>query len=515
MQVEHLTSNQEISNKSEMKNSFFLLASTIIYTLLFYDQDCGLNYFLFSIVIAAILIFRDRTLLRNPKFITVLFMTILTGSLVLYYGTWYSVWMNKISILLMASFAYQPASSMIIALFNGIFSYISLPIRMLLDFLSLRFQSFLGLSKGIKYAMLTVIPVIIALVFLGIYSLSNPILSSFLSQINLNFISASCILFMAYAFFICYGLLLPSKLNKLTMTDLTTKDDLYSEEQSAKEPASHFLSVNSEAYIAVTVFILLNMVIGLNNGLDIYYLFIKKVLPTGLTYTSFLHQGVNALICSIFLAIGLIMYFFSSRLNFIPKANYLKLAAYLWIIQNVFLTYLCFYKNYQYIDQFGLTYKRLGVYTFLALAVMGLGLTFYKILKNKSNLFLVRKNSWVAYIGLVLLGTYDWDYAIIHNNLTSNKDQHIDYNYLLSLDHSGLPLIRKHLFIDDQDYQNTMRIVDSVKLKDGDYAYFTMPKEKAVDKIEAFKAEMKAQNWQSFSILETKVNNKLLTTKNI
>lgn len=498
---------QEQKPKSKVNyfEDIVILCLTLIYCYLFYEQDNGINYLIFSTIVLTIFIYRDIALLKNWKFIGISLGTLITGCTTFYFGSWYHVFINKISLLLLIGLVASLKSSLIVVFFNTIYSYIVIPVKMFIHLVTFQFLSLSGYGKIMKYILLTIFPLVIAAVFLGIYSFSNPILAEFVSRFNWNFVSIFYCIFLCYSFLISYGLIKPSTIKKLNSFDASSQENLTISENNNGKSFLSFLSIHSEIYIAVAVFVLLNLVIGLNNGIDIYYLFIEKTLPSGLSHTNFLHQSVNSLILSIFLAMALIMYFFSSRLNFVRSANYIKMIAYVWVVQNLVLAILCLYKNTQYVDQFGLTFKRLGVFTFILLAVIGLFLTFHKILKNKTNFFLIRKNTWIAYIIMVLLSCFDWDYIITYHNLKSNKDGHIDYAYLTSLDHTGLPLLQQHLFRDLNEYNVTKRAVNSGL----ESWYQTVPKHKVVSKIEDFKNETSHIKWQSFCISKRSVENKL------
>ena len=58
----------------------------------------------------------------------------------------------------------------------------------------------------------------------------------------------------------------------------------------------------------------------------------------------------------------------------------------IWIILNAVLIVSTIIKNSEYVSSFGLTYKRLGVYAFLILAIIGLVYTFLKIAKQKTKI---------------------------------------------------------------------------------------------------------------------------------
>jgi hypothetical protein len=108
------------------------------------------------------------------------------------------------------------------------------------------------------------------------------------------------------------------------------------------------------------------------------------------------HERVNAVIMSIIMAILVIMFYFKSDFNFDPKAGLMKILAKIWIFLNAVLVLSAAVKNYEYIISYGFTYKRLGVFAFLLLSLVGLALTFLKIQKKKKCLS-------VQYDGLVSL----------------------------------------------------------------------------------------------------------------
>ena len=101
------------------------------------------------------------------------------------------------------------------------------------------------------------------------------------------------------------------------------------------------------------------------------------------------HERVNAVIMSIIMSIVVIMFYFKSSFNFDPKAGLLKILAKVWIVLNAVLIISTMIKNSEYIINYGFTYKRLGVYAFLILALIGLVTTFIKIQKQKRNIFLI------------------------------------------------------------------------------------------------------------------------------
>jgi Domain of unknown function (DUF4173) len=202
------------------------------------------------------------------------------------------------------------------------------------------------------------------------------------------------------------------------------------------------------------LFVLLNLLVLIVNVGDINYLLITKKLPAGISYSQFVHQGINALITSIIIAIAIVLFYFRGGLNFFAKSKAIKVLACIWILQNAFMVYSTSCRNTLYITECGLTYKRIGVYVYLLLALTGLITTFIKIIKLKSNSFLFRANGWIFYVFLIILSFPNWDRIITQYNV---KNGTADYpGYVLSLSYSNitdlLPLYEKS--VNDKDSIN-------------------------------------------------------------
>jgi hypothetical protein len=127
------------------------------------------------------------------------------------------------------------------------------------------------------------------------------------------------------------------------------------------------------------------------------------------------------------MAIVVIMLYFKGGFNFDKKANALKLLAKTWLILNSILIISTAIKNAEYIVNMGLTYKKLGVYAFLLLSLIGLIITFIKIQFRKKNAFLFNSMSWCFY-GMILVCSYiNWGGIITSQNM-KRSDFAINYH---------------------------------------------------------------------------------------
>ena len=139
------------------------------------------------------------------------------------------------------------------------------------------------------------------------------------------------------------------------------------------------------------------------------------------------HERVNAVIVSIVMVILVIMFYFKSSFNFDPKAGLMKILVKTWIFLNAVLIISAMVKNSEYIINYGLTYKRLGVYAFLILAFIGLIMAFIKIQMKKRNVFLFNRMVWFVY-GIILICSYiNWGGIITSQNM-KRKDFVLNYH---------------------------------------------------------------------------------------
>jgi hypothetical protein len=143
------------------------------------------------------------------------------------------------------------------------------------------------------------------------------------------------------------------------------------------------------------------------------------------------HFGTYILIFSIVVAMGLLFYFFKNDLNFIEKSPTLRLLAYAWIAQNAVMVMTVALRNYAYISNYGLAYKRVGVIFFLLLTLFGLVTMYLKIkdLRTFKNVFML--NGWSLYLAIIIMSSINWDVFITRFNLSHTDPNRLDLRFLL------------------------------------------------------------------------------------
>ena len=240
---------------------------------------------------------------------------------------------------------------------------------------------------------------------------------------------------LSYAFFN------HQRLQPFSAYDAETANSLPVSENPLKVLGYH-LNVAEEVRSGAILLFILNGLLLLVNGLDLGY-FISGQIPEGMSYSEYVHEGTAALIVSILLAIGIITVYFRNQLSTLINHRIVRVLAYSWLIQNMVSVFFTLYRNQLYINEYSLTYKRIGVYLFLLMALIGLVFTLIKIAGQKSNYYLIRVNSVAFVVVLIISSLIPWDTLILNYNITKAKRTGVmDVEYLLDLSNEALPYLK-------------------------------------------------------------------------
>jgi hypothetical protein len=202
------------------------------------------------------------------------------------------------------------------------------------------------------------------------------------------------------------------------------------------------------------MFVVLNLLLLVVNFGDVIFITGGAQLASGVSLSDSVHQGIGALITSIVFAVLIILFYFRGRLNFIQNNKHIKGLAFFWIVQNLFLVASTCFRNLEYIEAHGLTYKRIGVYVYLGLTIIGLLFTLYKVFSVKTNWFLVRAVSWSFFLVLVITPLVNWDQLVLHSqiNVANQEEKVLDVYYLVEMSSECFPTIIEYLKHTEDDY---------------------------------------------------------------
>lgn len=260
--------------------------------------------------------------------------------------------------------------------------------------------------------------------------------------------------------------------------------------------ASGNLAIKNLNILGLVSLILLNALLALLNLLDIIYVWIG-FQPDQVNLYEMIHSGTDLLILSIVLAILVVLLFFEGNLNFYKRNRWLKLAAYIWIAQNVVLAFSVLLRDYYYIRETGLAYKRIGVLFYLAMVFTGLISVFWKLYRRKTLFYLVNVNGWAGIILLVLATTVNWDEYIARYNFSRSDQIQLPVPFMLSLDQAALPLLREHANILE---------AQEAKYKTGDPSEIVPAIEQ---KIAAYQLARQSHSWLSWNWADARLQQQL------
>lgn len=496
-----------------------VLIGGIIFNYLFWMEEQALNLLLYSLFIIVILLL-DKEIPKSKKILLIGGSHLLAAILVLINQSDLTIISWYISLAIFIGFAHFPSlRSIFTALIGTFLQIVTVPVNLFRKLVAGRYRnvSFTPILKPIKYL---VIPLIILFLFSILYSIANPVFAKYLNNLtaaidviftNLFNFFFDQLSFLRFMHFIL-GLLLATSIfigfkdKALEGAEALYTNKLLRQRKSkgaftigyeiiavfAGNLLNRKMALKTENIIGIISFSALNLLLLFLNAIDVNTLWVAQT--TGTNLSSELHDGTNALIISIVMAMLVIVYFFSGNLNFYSKNKSLRLLAYIWIVQNTFLVISVLHRDYNYIDAHGLTYKRIGVMIFLLLCAIGLVTVYLKVAQQKTLFYLIRINSFIWYILLLAFGMVNWDVFIVGYNIANRNSIKLDLNHLTSMSDKTLPLLHTNKAVLKQYFSESNYPRQGIHDKPADNA--------------KFKASLKAQQILDF---ENELNERIKT----
>jgi len=418
------------------KNDYLLLTATGAYSFLFYQQNAGINFLLFNIVLLVVLIFKNVNLLKSKKWIWSAFMCLISSMAIFLHSSSLSIIANVVSLLLLSAVSFNIVTSSLFSFAFSCYSVLSSIVFIIIDSIKRSQPTENEQTTKKSYKILaTVMVLLLSILFFNMYKSSNPLFAENTKWINFDFMSISWIFFTLSGFLLMYAFLYHRVITPIE----NWENSLPLLNAEAEQNEQYQKRFETERYAGLLLFVVLNVMLLILNIGDVQALYFKGGLPKNVTHSDFVHSGVGIIILSIIIATSLMMYLFRSEFASIKHNKALIGFAYLWIIQNVVMLSSTAFRNQIYIHDFNFTYKRIGVYVWLVLAAFGLCVLFYKLYKKQSNWFLIRTNVAIWFSVLVLSSVVNWDKLITNYNIQNKSLSQVDFHYLFSLSDANLP----------------------------------------------------------------------------
>lgn len=438
-----------------MKTHHYILITALLFVLVFYDQDMGLNLGILGIIYVLLTLFKTPEKNKTKTFYLLFVTSILSSIAFAWYGDFAS-FLAVVSSLLLLGYKARNRKMKILFLIpvfivNGctsicrIFSFDQwLPKR-----------NVSGLWQ--KTLAFILIPLVLVSVFFGIYSAGSDHFAALFTdyELDLNLWQVFCL--SVLGFFIAFNYW-NFAVERLIYKSHYVLDNDFREDTRIPKPTYSFLDLDTERTSGIISFFCLTILLVffiITYNYEQFY----EVSKTPNQLSEETHERVNAVIMSIIMAILVIMFYFKSDFNFDPKAGLMKILAKIWIFLNAVLVLSAAVKNYEYIISYGFTYKRLGVFAFLLLSLVGVALTFLKIQKKKRNAYLFNTMAWYLY-GIILGCSYiNWGGLVTSQNM-DRKNFNVNY-HLTEVNFSEKALLE--YAIDKRDWGLQKEIEEKIK----------------------------------------------------
>ncbi|WP_300672325.1 DUF4153 domain-containing protein [Soonwooa sp.] len=428
-----------------MKKLHLILCFSIMFFLLFYDETAGINLALLGSAYAIVIYALTPKSLRTERVKVMLILSLISCGAFAYYGDLISFFAIMISIFILRLFSLskelKPVLTFLVVMWQGL----SFP---------LRFFSFkewvpkTNTEKSVqKVLAVVIIPSVFLMVFFAIYTYGSDTFANFFGNINFNFNFAQAFFISLLGFFIAFNIWNITIPSFVYSANHHFRND-FANEDIIRKPTFDFLDLNLERLSGVVSLLLLNvMLVFFLISFNYEQFYVGESSAAELSGET--HERVNAVILSIIMAVLVIMFYFKSYFNFDKQAVWLRRFVYVWILLNILLVVSALLKNVEYVTEFGLTYKRLGVFAFLLLAFLGLVFTFLKIYYRKTNLFLVNTMLWAFYGTILACSVVNWGSLVTSYNLAHKKG---DLSYLESLNFNDHILRERNPIYESKDY---------------------------------------------------------------
>ncbi|MES2772623.1 MAG: DUF4173 domain-containing protein [Bacteroidota bacterium] len=508
----------------------FIVVGAVLFNLLFWEEKMALNAALFFLYAVGGILYFYPGVFASKKVRWLLLASVISLSMVVFHNTLLSQISLAVSVLLLAAYSQYLHNSILYAgasILQSFLFFVPAFISSLQQVFFLKKRK-PGVGKMIRLA---IFPLLIAGIFLIVYLMANKVFADVLETAALKiewfvnhlvrWVEPQRLLFLLLGLLISGGLLVRHIKAPLETVELRKSDDLQRVRRKRKGSSitadlrQFFLgklatgtnALKNEYKAGLLCLVLLNGLLLMVNATDVLYVWFGFSYKPDINWPTFVHEGAGLLVLSILLAMLLVLFFFRGNLNFFSKNRWLRALAYVWIAQNAVLAISVCIRNMYYIQHMGLAYKRVGLFVYVLLVLIGLITIVIKIQKRKTAYYLWRVNALAAFVILLVSSCIDWDVAIARYNISKKDSIQSDIWFLVRMNDHVLPLLQ-------QNKAWICSLVPTAISKDINRdTRFPPDKCEMIDvRIKAFLENEKSYSWLSWNWADENARKQLQTT---
>lgn len=408
-----------------------------LFAVLFYNcrWELGFNVSIFSIAVL-VLVFSYRELKKDLNFWILSAGVFFSALSFAYFGDFFSFVALFLTTAVLGIYFQFPKLNLMLYPAVLLISGFSSPFRVLYftNWIPKRLEN---KDLGIKLLLYVLVPFIILTLFVLVYSSGSEIFGSFFNDFFIQFDFKKIISVFLIGFFLMFNFWYyysPGMVTELKINDNFDQDQISKFQKQLENPYLRYSRTSGIISLTLVNLALIGFLFSYN-----YEQFFQHQDVRNLSAET--HQRVGTVIFSIVLAISIILIFFKSVLNFDPFNDKLRKLSYLWIGLNLLLILSTFLKTTNYIVEFGLTYKRIGVIVFLCLCIAGLFFTLIKIKNQKTNYYLLKRMLRLSFGVMVISSWINFSWLVTKYN-TEFLDNP-DLNYLIGLEYNKIIMNKK------------------------------------------------------------------------
>jgi len=294
-------------------------------------------------------------------------------------------------------------------------------------------------GKVLKIFRLWFLPFVFAIFFILLFAQANPIIDNWMESVKtsindgIDFILRDLERIRVILWIIFAWMLWALLRARVHLNTWMLDDDIHL-------PEFNFLLSAPAVFRGLILF---NVIFAVQSVMDVSYLWGGKTLPEGMTFAEYAHRGSYPLVGVAFLSALFILVTFRPKSE-TEKSAWTRKLVYLWLLQNVGLIISAAWRLLLYVEIYSLSRFRVAAAIWMLLVGLGLLWIMLRILRGRSNSWLLKVNCMTLFIVLYICsfvhfrGMIAW-YNVKHCSEVTGKGVEIDLRYLEILGPSALP----------------------------------------------------------------------------